>query len=126
MIWKDDHVALDGNAVKRNDFNGGNLKKEMTNLLIYVTMGVPAIPVIPVETVYGKQKEGQTMGEEQLALTHVGEHQGDYLNAVTPPVFLTSLHIFDSMEEYRNHKETGAYVYGRRSEEHTSELQSLS
>lgn len=53
------------------------------------------------------------MGEEQLALTHVGEHQGDYLNAVTPPVFLTSLHIFDSMEEYRNHKETGAYVYGR-------------
>ncbi len=53
------------------------------------------------------------MQRDELALTHVGENQSEYLNAVTPPVFLTSLHIFDSMEGYQNHKEDGAYVYGR-------------
>ena len=53
------------------------------------------------------------MREDQLALTHVGEHQSDYLNAVTPPVFLNSLHIFDDCDSYLHHGETGAYVYGR-------------
>lgn len=53
------------------------------------------------------------MRDELLTLTHGGEHQKDYLNAVTPPVFLNSLHIFDSMEDYLDHDETGAYVYGR-------------
>lgn len=53
------------------------------------------------------------MREDQLALTHVGEQQSDYLNAVTPPVFLNSLHIFDDMDAYLHHGETGAYVYGR-------------
>lgn len=51
--------------------------------------------------------------EEELILTHLAEHQEEYLHAVTPPVFLTSLHTFDTMEDYKNHKETGAYVYGR-------------
>lgn len=53
------------------------------------------------------------MREDQLALTHVGEHQSDYLNAVTPPVFMNSLHIFEDMDGYLNSGQTGAYVYGR-------------
>ncbi len=53
------------------------------------------------------------MREDRLALTHTGERQKEYLNAVVPPVFLTSLHIFDDMGAYKHHKETGAYVYGR-------------
>lgn len=53
------------------------------------------------------------MREDRLALTHVGEHQEEYLNAVVPPVYLTSLHIFEDMGAYKQHKETGAYVYGR-------------
>lgn len=53
------------------------------------------------------------MKDELLTLTHVGEHQKDYLNAVTPPVFLNSLHIFDRMEDYLNQGKTGEYVYGR-------------
>lgn len=51
--------------------------------------------------------------KDELILTHYGEKQSDYLNAVTPPVFMTSLHIFDSMDDYKHHKETKAYVYGR-------------
>lgn len=53
------------------------------------------------------------MREDRLALTHTGEHQSDYLNAVTPPVFLNSLHIFDDMDGYLDNGKTGAYVYGR-------------
>ncbi len=53
------------------------------------------------------------MREDRLALTHVGEQQSDYLNAVTPPVFMNSLHIFDDMDAYLNQGKSGAYVYGR-------------
>lgn len=60
-----------------------------------------------------RHEKEKAMREDRLALTHVGEHQSDYLNAVTPPVFLTSLHIFDDMDGYLNHGESGAYVYGR-------------
>ena len=60
----------------------------------------------------GREKE-KAMREDRLALTHVGEHQSDYLNAVTPPVFLNSLHIFEDMDGYLNNGKTGAYVYGR-------------
>ncbi|CUX27328.1 trans-sulfuration enzyme family protein [Clostridium sp. C105KSO13] len=38
--------------------------------------------------------------EDLLALTHVGEDPHKYMGAVTPPVFLTSLHVFDSVEDY--------------------------
>ena len=35
------------------------------------------------------------------------------LNAVVPPVFMNSLHIFDSMESYAAREDEHAYVYGR-------------
>ena len=51
--------------------------------------------------------------EDRLAITHLGEEQEKYLNAVVPPVFMNSLHIFDSMEAYAARGENQAYVYGR-------------
>ena len=53
------------------------------------------------------------MREDRLAVTHLGEDQSQYLNAVVPPVFMNSLHIFDSVESYAAHGENEAYVYGR-------------
>lgn len=38
--------------------------------------------------------------KDLLTLTHGGEFKERYMNAVTPPVFLTSLHTFDSCDEY--------------------------
>lgn len=48
-----------------------------------------------------------------MITTHLGEKPGNYLNAVVPPVFLTSLHVFDNFENYANNAKDGAYVYGR-------------
>lgn len=53
------------------------------------------------------------MKEERLAITHLGEDQTKYMNAVVPPVFMNSLHVFDSMESYALREENQAYVYGR-------------
>ena len=53
------------------------------------------------------------MKTERMAVTHLGEHPKDYLNAVVPPVFLNSLHVFDCYEDYKNREETGSFVYGR-------------
>ena len=52
-----------------------------------------------------------------LSLTHTGEENEKYLNAVVPPVFLTSLHVFKTYEEYSNINvfEEDSYVYGRAS-----------
>lgn len=43
---------------------------------------------------------------------HTGEDSSKYLNALNPPVFLTSLHTFDNMADYQ-HNPNGAFVYGR-------------
>ncbi len=53
------------------------------------------------------------MREERLAITHFGEDQTKYMNAVVPPVFMNSLHVFDSIESYAQHEENQSYVYGR-------------
>lgn len=38
--------------------------------------------------------------QDLLAMTHVGEDPKKYMGAVTPPVFLTSLHVFDTVKDY--------------------------
>lgn len=38
--------------------------------------------------------------QDLLALTHLGETPEKYMNSVTPPVFMNSLHVFDSVEDY--------------------------
>ena len=51
--------------------------------------------------------------DERLAITHLGEDQSRYLNAVVPPVFMNSLHIFDSMDSNTTRDPKESYVYGR-------------
>lgn len=38
--------------------------------------------------------------KDLLAMTHVGEEPSKYMKAVTPPIFMNSLHVFDSVEDY--------------------------
>ncbi|MDO4276327.1 MAG: aminotransferase class I/II-fold pyridoxal phosphate-dependent enzyme [Eubacteriales bacterium] len=38
--------------------------------------------------------------QDLLAMTHLGEEPSKYMKAVTPPVFMNSLHVFDSVEDY--------------------------
>ncbi|MCC8167053.1 MAG: PLP-dependent aspartate aminotransferase family protein [Planctomycetes bacterium] len=40
--------------------------------------------------------------DDILALTHFGEEPKNYLGALVPPVFMTSLHVFDTVEDYFN------------------------
>ncbi|HHV08892.1 MAG TPA: PLP-dependent transferase [Clostridiales bacterium] len=57
------------------------------------------------------------MKEDLIALTHTGDEYGKYLNAVVPPVFLNSLHVFETFEEYSQVDifEEDQFVYGRSS-----------
>lgn len=41
-----------------------------------------------------------TDNQDLLALTHVGEDPKKYMGAVTPPIFLNSLHVFDTVKDY--------------------------
>lgn len=56
-----------------------------------------------------------TMTDDLLILTHGGEEKEQYLNAVVPPVFLNSLHVYDTFEEYAQITSFSEdrYVYGR-------------
>lgn len=38
--------------------------------------------------------------KDLLALAHVGEDPKKYMGAVTPPIFMNSLHVFDTVEDY--------------------------
>ncbi len=38
--------------------------------------------------------------EDLLAMTHVGENPASYMKSVTPPIFMNSLHVFDSVDDY--------------------------
>ena len=55
------------------------------------------------------------INDDLLAMTHYAEEPEKYLNAVTPPVFLTSLHVYKDFEEYNGSWEGEKYAYGRRS-----------
>lgn len=52
---------------------------------------------------------------DDLILTHFGEAYEEYKHAVSPPIFLTSLHTYESCEEYNalDPSRKGQYVYGR-------------
>lgn len=58
---------------------------------------------------------GKDREEDLLALTHTGDEYGKYLHAVVPPVFLNSLHVYDSVEEYNGVDifSDDSFVYGR-------------
>ena len=57
------------------------------------------------------------MNQDLLALTHTADEYDKYLNAVVPPVFMNSLHVYDSFEDYCDvdvYKDD-QFVYGRSS-----------
>lgn len=58
-----------------------------------------------------------TDNNDLLALTHGGEDPTQYLRAVVPPVFMTSLHVFDTFEDYHavDVFEKNQFYYGRSS-----------
>lgn len=41
-----------------------------------------------------------TDNQDLLAMTHVGEDPHKYMGAVTPPIFMNSLHVFDTVDDY--------------------------
>lgn len=55
------------------------------------------------------------MNQDLLALTHTGDEYEKYLHAVVPPVFLNSLHVFETFEDYCNVNvfEDDQFIYGR-------------
>ena len=52
------------------------------------------------------------MNHDPYLALHYGEDKHQYLNAMSPPVFMTSLHTMDTIEDYYN-VPNGAYLYGR-------------
>lgn len=52
--------------------------------------------------------------EDRMTMLHAGDEYEKYMGAVTPPVYLTSLHVAKSVEDYasKGSQEDG-YVYGR-------------
>lgn len=55
------------------------------------------------------------MNKDLMAIMHTGDEYEKYLHAVVPPIFLNSLHIYDTFEEYCNVDifEEDNYIYGR-------------
>lgn len=55
------------------------------------------------------------LSNDKLIATHYGDEYEKYFGAVVPPVFMNSLHVFPSLEEYysTDRLEDGKYIYGR-------------
>lgn len=55
------------------------------------------------------------MEDELMILTHFGEDLNEYKNAITPPIFMNSLHTFNNITEYykKETRASGQYFYGR-------------
>lgn len=53
--------------------------------------------------------------DDQMILSHLGDDYDKYLGAVIPPVFMTSLHVFKTAEDYFAFDATneGEFLYGR-------------
>ena len=56
-----------------------------------------------------------TEKKDLLSLTHTGDEYNRYMNAVVPPIFMNSLHAYDSVEQYNGVDifADDSFVYGR-------------
>ena len=54
-------------------------------------------------------------GKDGMILEHYGEEYDKYYNAIVPPIFMNSLNVFQSIDEYYDADVTNkdVYVYGR-------------
>ncbi len=61
------------------------------------------------------EKYQEERSQDLLSLTHTGDEYNRYLNAVVPPIFMNSLHAYDSVEEYNGVDifADDSFVYGR-------------
>lgn len=52
---------------------------------------------------------------DSIILEHLADENEKYMHAVVPPVYLTSLHVFDTAEDYLNFnpEKEDTYIYGR-------------
>ena len=50
--------------------------------------------------------------DDRIITARYADHNERFLNAVVPPVFMTSLHVFDKIEDYYDLPK-GAFIYGR-------------
>ena len=55
----------------------------------------------------------KVMNQDLLTVTHLGENPDKYMNAVVPPVFMNSLHVFDTYEKQSTVNLKEDFVYGR-------------
>ncbi|MEM1484950.1 PLP-dependent aspartate aminotransferase family protein [Oscillospiraceae bacterium PP1C4] len=55
----------------------------------------------------------QYKNDDKLIATHLGDDYDQFLGAVVPPVFMNSLHVFPTMEQYFEHDKYTDFVYGR-------------
>lgn len=53
--------------------------------------------------------------DDRLIATHYGDDYDKYMGAVVPPVFMNSLHVFPSLDEYyaTDRLQEGKFIYGR-------------
>lgn len=63
----------------------------------------------------GSDKMEKHYTDPGMILTHEGDDYDKFLNAVIPPVFMTSLHVFDTIESYfdADRYDNEHYFYGR-------------
>lgn len=61
------------------------------------------------------QDNHQDFSEDLLTIAHLADENDKYLGAVVPPVFLNSLHVFNTYEEYAgvDALADGQFIYGR-------------
>lgn len=52
---------------------------------------------------------------DSIILSHLADENEKYMHAVVPPVYLTSLHVFDTAKDYLNFdpEQEDSYIYGR-------------
>lgn len=51
--------------------------------------------------------------DDRLVATHLGDDYDQFLGSVVPPIFMNSLHVFPTMEEYFNNDKYKDFIYGR-------------
>ena len=53
--------------------------------------------------------------DDRFIMTHYGDDYNKYMGAVVPPVFMNSLHVFSSVEDYyaADRLQEEEFIYGR-------------
>ena len=55
------------------------------------------------------------LNDDRLIATHYGDEYEKYMGAVVPPIFMNSLHVFPTLDEYyaTDRLQDGKFIYGR-------------